>query len=241
MTIELSSELLSYLAKRGCEPGKRLPSIQQLADELEISTGKLREQLEVARMMGLVEVRPKTGIRTNGYQFGPGLKTNLRFALALAPSYFNQFGELRNKVETSYWFEAVERLESDDILRLREFVDRAWDRLQGDPIQIPHEEHRELHLTIYSRLDNPFVKGILEAYWDAYEAVGLNLYADYSYLERVWRYHEGMVDSIANGEFEAGYQSLIEHIDLLQNRPHLHPYEPVSADRLAQTSEGVVE
>lgn len=236
MTIELPSELLTYLAERGCAPGERLPSIQKLADELEISTGKLREQLEVARTMGLVEVRPKTGIRTTGYQFAPGLKASLRFALALTPSYFNHFGELRNRVEASYWYEAVDRLESSEIRRLRELVDEAWERLQGDPIQIPHEEHRELHLTIYSRLDNPFVTGILEAYWDAYEAVGLNVYADYSYLERVWRYHESMVDSIASGEFEAGYHSLIDHIDLLQNRPHLRAYEPVSADRLAETS-----
>lgn len=236
MAIELSSEFLAYLAQRGCQPGQRLPSIQQLAEELGISSGKLREQLEVARSMGLVDVRPKTGIRTTGYQFGPGLKASLRFALALDSAYFDQFGELRNRVEASYWYEAVQQLEKGEIDLLRELVERAWERLQGTPVQIPHEEHRQLHLTIYSRLANPFVIGILEAYWDAYEAVGLNVYAEYRYLERVWRYHESMVESIASGDFDAGYRSLVEHIELLQHRPQLSAFEPMAADPMPRSS-----
>ena len=62
-------------------------------------------------------------------------------------------------------------------------------KLSQDRIQIPHPEHRAFHLTIYSRLHNPFVLGLLEAYWDGYEAVELNTYADYGYLQEVWSYH----------------------------------------------------
>ena len=70
-------------------------------------------------------------------------------------------------------------------------------------------------MKIYSRLENPFVTGILEAYWEAYEAVGLNVFAgDYKYLEEVWQYHQKMVEAICNGTFEAGYQALIKHTDL---------------------------
>jgi DNA-binding FadR family transcriptional regulator len=67
-------------------------------------------------------------------------------------------------------------------------------------------------------LDNPFVSGILEAYWEAYEAVGLNLYAGYRYLEEVWTYHQQMVDGICNGDLDAGYQALVEHTDLIRHR-----------------------
>ena len=60
--------------------------------------------------------------------------------------------------------------------------------------------------------------GILEAYWDAYEAVGLNMYAGYDYLQQVWDYHQRMVDAIRSGDFETGYQALVEHKDLLYHR-----------------------
>ena len=65
----LDSDLLRYILSKGCQPGDRLPSLEDLSTELKISTGKLREQLEVARALGLVEVRPRTGIRIAEYDF----------------------------------------------------------------------------------------------------------------------------------------------------------------------------
>ena len=79
-------------------------------------------------------------------------------------------------------------------------------------------EHRELHLSIFRRLNNPFVVGLLEAYWDAYEAVELNTYADIAYLEQVWDYHERMVEAIAAGDAAHSKQLLIEHMQLLSQR-----------------------
>jgi len=98
-------------------------------------------------------------------------------------------------------------------------MEKAFLKLRGTPIRIPHIEHRQLHLTIYKRLENPFVFGILEAFWDAYEAARFNLYSDYNYLQDVWNYHQKMVDSICSGNFDAGYCALSEHTDLLYHHP----------------------
>jgi DNA-binding FadR family transcriptional regulator len=235
MGVDLPSEFLTYLANEAFEPGTRLPAIQELASKLNISTGKLREQLEVARQLGLVEIRPRTGIRTLEYSFFPTLQISIQYALALDQSHFYLFGVLRNNVEASFWHEAVSLLLPEDKEYLQNLLDSAWEKLRGNPIQIPHVEHRELHLTIYSRLDNPFVVGILEAYWEAYESVGLNVYADYAYLESVWGYHTQMVEAIINGDEEAGYRALVEHTGLLQNRPELGRYQP--SDRLREAGE----
>jgi DNA-binding FadR family transcriptional regulator len=68
--------------------------------------------------------------------------------------------------------------------------------------------------------ENPFVTGILEAYWDAYENVGLNVFSGgYEYLEQVWEFHRDMVNAISEGNHEAGHKALIAHTDLLYNRP----------------------
>lgn len=219
MPINQSSPFLDYLARLNAEPGTRLPSINELAEILGISTGKLREQLEIARVLGFVSVRPKTGIRTEEYSFFPATQASLRYALALAPEHFEQFGVLRRHVEAAFWFEAVALLEEPEKELLQNLVACAWEKLQGDPIQIPHSEHRELHLTIFSRLSNVFVRGVLEAYWDAYEAVGLNLYTDYEYLTEVWQFHERMVTAIVEGDPESGYQALVEHTALLSIHP----------------------
>lgn len=121
-------------------------------------------------------------------------------------------------MEAAYWYQAVSQLTLEDHQLLRDLVVRAHQKLRGHPVQIPHSEHRELHLSIYRRLDNPFVLGILDTYWELYEAVGLAVYTDYSYLEKVWQYHERMVEAICAGNFAAGYQALNEHVDLLYQR-----------------------
>jgi DNA-binding FadR family transcriptional regulator len=209
------SEFLHYLARQ-CDDDAYLPSLKKLSGELRISTASLREQLEVARALGLVEVRPKKGIRRRGYTFTPAVLKSLSYAAAVDSGYFFQaYADLRTHIEMAYWHQAVSLLTEADHAALRSLIDRAMEKLSGSPIQIPHAEHRELHLFIYRRLDNPFVTGILEAYWEAYEAVGLNLYTDIVYLKQVWEYHRRMVQAICAGDVEAGYRVMVEHTNLL--------------------------
>jgi DNA-binding FadR family transcriptional regulator len=212
------SEFLRYLAVHE-EAQNKLPSLSDLSRELGVSVASLREQLEVARALGLVEVRPRLGTRRRAYSFTPAVRQSLRYALALNDEHFRKYSELRNHVEFAFWYEAVEKLTSEDKAELRAIVARAWEKLRRAQIQVPHEEHRNLHLLVYSRLDNPFVTGILEAYWDAYESVGLNVFTGgYDYLQEVWKYHEEMVEGIWTGNFEAGYEALVKHTDLLYHR-----------------------
>lgn len=217
------SEFMQYLASENGD-GDRLPALADLSDQLGVSIATLREQLEVARALGLVEVRPKKGIRRQPYQFTPAVLKSLSYAAAIDPDYFfHAYADLRTHIETSYWHEAVRLLTKEDHTQLWNLIDRAMDKLGGNPIQIPHIEHRELHLLIYRRLNNPFVIGILEAYWESYEAVGLNLYNDISYLKTVWEYHRQMVEAICNGNETAGYRALVDHTDLLQQRARHEP------------------
>jgi DNA-binding FadR family transcriptional regulator len=212
------SEFLRYLAAHE-EADGGLPTLNELSRELGIGLASLREQLEVARALGLVEVKPRMGTRRREYSFTPAIRQSLGYALALDNGHFLKYAELRNCVESSFWYQAVQSLTEQDKQELQKLVGRAAEKLRGRPIQVPHEEHRLLHLKIYSRLENPFVTGILEAYWEAYEAVGLNVFAgSYEYLQEVWQYHQKMVDAICQGDFESGYQALVTHTDLLYQR-----------------------
>jgi DNA-binding FadR family transcriptional regulator len=215
---KIDSEFLQYLLAHGHQPGERLPSLNEISEETGLSMGKLREQFEVARTLGLVEASPRRGIVRTPYDFTPGVRLSLMVALAIDGANFDAFSSLRGHLETAYWDEAVALLTPEDLARLRSLVAAAWEKLGQPRIQIPFQEHRELHLTIYRRLENPFVVGLLGAYWDAYEAVELNTFADLGYLQAVWRYHERIVAAICAGEFAAGKCLLIEHMQLLSAR-----------------------
>jgi DNA-binding FadR family transcriptional regulator len=214
------SEFMRYLAVHE-EAEDGLPTLKELSQELGVSIASLREQLEVARALGLVEVKPGLGgTRRRPFSFAPAIRQSLGYALALNEEHFRKYADLRNHIESAYWHEAVQKLTPEDKQELNNIITRAWEKLRHTPIQVPHDEHRTLHLLIFSRLENPFVTGMLEAYWDAYEAVRLNVFAGgYDYLQEVWRYHQTMVEAICKENYQAGYEALVAHTDLLYHRP----------------------
>lgn len=215
---DLLSEFVKYLACSESNGDDRLPPLADLSQKLGISIASLREQLEVARALGMVEVRPRTGIRRLPYTFRPAVLQSLAYSVCIQPENLQAFSDFRNHIESVYFFQAVSSLTAQDHAYLRDLIRRAREKLSGSPIQLPHFEHRELHLTIYRRLNNPFVLGTLEAYWEMYEEVGMDVYTDLAYQMRVWDYHNRMVEEIISGNYNAAYQSLTEHMDLIFQR-----------------------
>ena len=210
-----NSEFIEYLLQYPPQAVEQLPSLKNLSQELGISISALREQVQVAKALGLVDVHPRLGIRPQPYSFTPAVDASLCFAIEQDRTHFEDFVDLRRHLELAYFPRAVDLLEEEDYQELRRLVARAWQKLRGKPARIPHQEHRELHLAFYRRLENVFVTGLLEAYWDAYEAVGLNVYTDFEYLEQVWVYHEQLVEIAIAKDKTRGREILQEHFDLM--------------------------
>jgi DNA-binding FadR family transcriptional regulator len=227
---DLASDLLAYMVRRKFQPGDQLPTLTELSAEMGISVNKLREQLEVARTLGLVDVRPRAGIRVRAYSFLPAVRLSLLYALAMDRQNFRAFGDLRISIEVGFWRDAVTRLQPEDHERLKTLVALAWKKLNDTPVHLPHNEHREFHLTVFSRLDNPFATALLEAYWEAYEATEYHVYADYKYLRDVWTYHERIVDLIVEGDIDGSLSAFLEHTRLLRYRNTPGSEHPVAVE-----------
>ncbi len=147
---QVDSAFLRYLLSARDEPGGRLPSLDEISAEVGISVGKLREQLEVARFLGLVEVGPRRGIRKKGYDFVPAVRLSLMIALSLDRNAFVAYSTLRIHLETSFWDEAVVLLTDEDKAHLRALVrprlaqaeraarpDPAWRTSRAAPDHLP--------------------------------------------------------------------------------------------------------
>jgi DNA-binding FadR family transcriptional regulator len=234
---QIDSQFLRYLIDRQVAVGERLPSLAEIGAELGISVGKLREQLEVARSLGVVSVRPRLGIQREPFDFSQSLLNGVLFSLATQEAQFEQLSRLRQVVEEGFCDEAVVCLTTADKLALRSLVDKAWAKLRGEPIHVPNAEHRALHLGIFKRLDNPYVQGILTTYWEAYDASELTRFVRYAYWIEVWNYHEQIVEALCADDFDLGRRLLVEHFSLLQPVPALMPdalngsVEPLTSDK----------
>lgn len=212
---KLDSQFLQYLIDKKIDPGQRLPTLQEISQEMGISVGKLREQLEVARSLGIVSVKPRVGIIREPFNFQPVILTPTLFGLGTEEITFEQVSQTRRALEQSLWYDAVTQLTEADKQHLRKIVDQAWQKLRGTPIHVPNGEHRDLHLTIFSRLQNPIVQGLLDTYWDAYEASELTRYLAIEYWYEVWDYHARIVDALVQNDFDLGRDLLLQHFELL--------------------------
>ncbi len=212
---KLEPNLLLYLANSQAQPGDILPTLNQLSAELGVSLGKLREQLAIARQMGLVSVKPKVGIRRERFDFSSTVLPAALFSIAAHEATFSHFSHLRQSLETAMWSEAVQALTPQDKTNLKQILHQAKTKLHGEPAHIPNDEHRAFHLTIFRRLQNPYIQGIFAAYWDVYEASELTRLADYQYWLDVWRCHEQIAQAIFDQKFDQGLTTLIDHFKLL--------------------------
>ena len=212
------SEFMQYIASLPDDGDGRVPPLSELSRMLGISVATLREQLEVARMMGVVEVKPKAGIHKLPYSFKPAVITSLTYALASESTPFEQYANLRKHTEAAYFLEAVQALTLEDKRDLETVVLRAEEKLKRRPVMVPTGEHRDFHLLIYRRLNNPFVTGLLEAYWDLYKAAGFEIYPDMEYVNRIWVYHRKTIELIKEHHYDLALQSLMEHMELIALR-----------------------
>ena len=101
------SEFLRYLASHDGSVNGDFPTLTDISTEIGVSVASLREQLEVARALGLVEVKPRVGIRRLPFTFLPAVRQSLGYAVALDEKNFRLFADLRKHTETAYWHEAV--------------------------------------------------------------------------------------------------------------------------------------
>jgi GntR family transcriptional repressor for pyruvate dehydrogenase complex len=214
------------LATQDVNEPVKLPPLDDLAARFGVSLGKLREELIVARAYGVVDMRPGDGTYVRPFDFYTAIRTVILYSVACDWRHFDRLYKLRVQIETGFWDEAARALSQDDEEELLQTLQRAERRLKGTPVEIPNREHRDLHLLMFSRLDNQFAQGILKVYWDVYEAVGLHRYFDYSYYERMWASHRAVVEAIAAGRYEEGKEVLINHFTLLENRLQDGPNRP---------------
>lgn len=225
--------ILGYLIDTGlaaCEDGPaKLPSMQALAGEMGVSRGKVREELIAAQAYGIVEMRPGDGTYVLPFDIYDAVRPAVLYSIACDRENFEHFRKLRAYLEVTFWDEAVWELNAEDIERLDAIVTRAEAKLSGSPIQIPHAEHRQLHMRIFARLENPFVQGILRAYWDTYDVIEMNLFYQLGHYQAMWASHREMVDALQAGRPADGKAVLREHFTILEQQLRAPEPEPQQA------------
>ena len=210
--------LLDYLIEKAKNPLSEIPPIQKLSSELGVSTASLREQMELAKNLGIISTKPRKGIEILPYQFKPAVEKSLYYAINLDQKYFQQFSELRTHLEQAYFIESASLLDASNINELKVYVQQAKNKLEGFPVQIPHQEHRNYHLTFFQTPEKRFSNRVSRNLLGHVRTDRFNLYNNLEYLINVWKYHQRIIEEIETNDFVKAERLLIEHMELIDTR-----------------------
>ncbi len=158
----------SYITANHLAPGDPLPPEKQLAADLGISRGSVREAIKALESLGIIEVRHGTGVFVRGFNFDSMLDL-LTFGLSFDPTKISEILQIRKWLETAAIGDVCERIAAEDIRNI-EHVLAQWDeRIAND--EPTADEDRAFHRSLYQVIGNESLIALIDIFWVVYHSV----------------------------------------------------------------------
>ncbi len=134
--------------------GDQLPPEPELAEQLQVSRGSLREALKVLQVLGILEVRRGSGTFIAEHPRLPTVDP-LLFLLLLQDGTTSHLIELRFMVEVGFTRLAQPRISDRDLARLEDSIRAMRGAIDDGTIGAEHD--LAFHRIILEATENPFV------------------------------------------------------------------------------------
>ena len=142
--------------------GERLPTEDDLATQLKVGRGSVREASKVLETIGILSIERRNGISITHGDISKSLEP-LLFSVILADLKYDKIIELRYMFEISIFDKLVTSIKPEQIENLRKQI-REMEQLinQNDKLDIHAlvEMDFEFHSTLSLYTDNPLVDGL---------------------------------------------------------------------------------
>jgi DNA-binding FadR family transcriptional regulator len=213
---QVVAEIESRLNNRSLKAGDRLPPERQLAEALGVSRGAVREALRILEAIGVVEAGTGSG-PTSGSMIvkdsTAGMGMVLRIHLQLASFTPDDLVETRLMLERLTCRKAAAIATSEDILRLRSFVEQ----MRGTHTTASYNDiDAAFHVGIAQISGNSLAAALMAALREALRHTMVsafeNLKNPAATMKRLTNQHAAIVDAIAAGDGDAAAELVAQHI-----------------------------
>jgi DNA-binding FadR family transcriptional regulator len=150
------------------QPGDMLPPEGQIAQDLGVSRGSVREAVKALESLGIVEVRHGNGVFVRAFNFDSFLDL-LSYGLVFDHSRIAEVLQIRKWLELAAIGEATQRIDPGEIAQIEEVLDR-WDG-KAAAGELTSDEDRAFHRMLYSSLGNQSLNALLDTFWLVFHAV----------------------------------------------------------------------
>jgi len=202
-----------YILQSGLRGGDRLPTEEELAQQLGVSRTAVREALRALEALGIVGARQGSGRFVREFSFEPILD-NLAYSLLYDVHTFAELLDVREKLEASFLEDVVERLTPETIAQLRRILDRMRHKSATDTSQQALlEEDVAFHRILYQPVGNSLLLKLLEVFWTVQRNLRSHVPHETVDREEFVRRHEGLVEALEARDVALARERLSTHFE----------------------------
>ncbi|MFJ6210851.1 FadR/GntR family transcriptional regulator [Lysinibacillus sp. NPDC092081] len=156
---EVSEILYEKIRTGELKPGDRLDSVEQLAEQLQVSRSAIREALSALKAMGLIDIKQGSGTFVKSNQSNQ-LDFPLSTAILTNKQDISHLLEVRKIIEVGAAASAAIHRTEEDIQSMMQILDEMK-RVQGDG-ELGEKVDFQFHAAISTASQNPLLATILD-------------------------------------------------------------------------------
>ncbi len=211
----IQDQIKRYITENRLGAGDLLPPEGQLAADLGVSRGSVREAVKSLESLGIVEVRHGDGVRVRAFNFDSVFEL-LSYGLVFDPVRAAEVLEIRVWLEVAAVADAVRRISDAELAEMDALLDR-WEQkaaLGGDA----SADDRGFHRMLYSSLGNESLMGLIDIFWVIYHSLPVqSIGTDRQPLATV-RAHRELLAAIRARDVVQATQHMRDHFHNLEAR-----------------------
>jgi DNA-binding FadR family transcriptional regulator len=203
-----------YIIENNLRAGDPLPSEGQLADDLGVGRGSVREAVKSLQSLGIIDVQHGTGLSVRELNFDPMLET-FKFGMRFDARTISELLQIRILLETAVIGNAVEKIDEDSLKDLDALL-KQWDAYNKEGKSFT-ELDEDFHRILYSVLDNNTLMQLFDVFWDAFWELDLGDIVVPDPVKEL-QAHRQILDAVKARDVELTRTRLVQHFDYVIGR-----------------------
>jgi len=208
---QVAGHLRDYIISHSLQPGDRLPTEAELADQFGVSRSSIREAVKVLESTGVVQSRPRHGIRVKRVSTRH-LTDQLRFLLALDGVSLREMGAARLAIEKASIPMIAQNADEEDFRRMSAAIARG--RELTDRGEVYSDADLEFHLALGRATKNRVMQGLAGMLQEFFAAVAVQVSPDKEKQHKSLDEHQQIYEALRARNAVAAQNMLDIHLSV---------------------------
>ncbi|WP_263770375.1 FadR/GntR family transcriptional regulator [Propionivibrio soli] len=211
----IQERIKQIITENELQPGDLLPPEGQLAEDLGVSRGSVREAVKSLESLGIVESRHGEGVGVREFNFDSVLDF-LSFGLAFQPARASEILQIREWLEESAVVAVTPLIDQAQLDQIEKLL-VVWEK-KAAAGESTSDEDRSFHRMLYSPLGNASLLSLIDIFWVVYNALAIRKVPEDRDPLLTVQAHRELFEAVCHRDAPLARQRLSEHFRSIELR-----------------------